>query len=174
MLRVKRLSESSIILTKAHSGDAGWDLYANNDEDIHIEFGHRALISTGISLAIPDGYYGRVADRSGCAAKCGMHTFGGVIDSKYRGEVKVILANLGCDEGFIVKKGDRIAQLVITKIYEGDMVEVDNLDVTERGENGFGSSGTNNDDNEKKKIDQEWKEMQKQSIEQIKNQLNKV
>ena len=173
MLRVKKLSKCAIIPTKAHPGDAGWDLYANNDDDVHIEFGRRALISTGISLAIPEGYYGRVADRSGNAWKCGMHTFGGVIDSKYRGEVKVILANLGCDEGFIVKKGDRIAQLVITKIHVEDMIEVDDLDETERGENGFGSSGTNKDD-DKKKIDMEWKEMQKQSIDKIKIQLNEV
>lgn len=141
MLLVKKVTECATIPTKAHPGDAGWDLYANNDEPVHIEFGKRDLVGSGIQVSIPDGYYGRVADRSGNAWKCGVHVLGGVIDSQYRGEVKVILANLGCDEGFIVKKGDRIAQLIITKIHEGDIVVTDNLDDTTRNNNGFGSSG---------------------------------
>ena len=138
---VKRLSDTATIPTKAHSGDAGWDLYADNEEPIHIEFGSRQLISTGCAFAIPEGYYGKIADRSGNAWKCGTHVLGGVIDSQYRGEVKVILANLGCDEGFIIKRGDRIAQMIVTKIHEGGMIEVDDLDETQRNEGGFGSSG---------------------------------
>lgn len=143
-LRVKRLTETAKLPAKAHSGDAGWDLYADNEEDAHIEFGKRALIPVGCSFAIPEGYYGRIADRSGNAWKCGVHVAGGVVDSSYRGEVKVILVNLGCDDGFIVKRGDKIAQMVITKIHVGDLIEVasfDNLEATERGEGGFGSSG---------------------------------
>lgn len=140
-IQVERVSDSAKIPTKAHPGDAGWDLYANNEEDIHIDFGHRQLIPIGFKFAIPEGYYGRVADRSGNAWKCGVHVFAGVIDSRYRGEVKVILANLGCDEGFIVKPGDKIAQLVITKIHTRALTEVEELGTTERGEKGFGSSG---------------------------------
>ena len=141
MLKVKRITDTATVPTKAHPGDAGWDLYADNDEPLHINFGSRSLIDTGCKFAIPEGYYGRIADRSGNAWKCGVHVLGGVVDSHYRGEVKVVLANLGCDEGFIVKRGDRIAQMVITKIHEGEMVEVDELDTTERNEGGFGSSG---------------------------------
>jgi dUTP pyrophosphatase len=136
--KVKRCDISAIIPTRAHSGDAGWDLYANNEEPIHLEFGNRVLIPTGCQVSIPIGYYGRVADRSGNAWKYGIHVLAGVIDSQYRGEVKVVLANLGYD-GFMIKKGDRIAQLIITKIHEGDIIEVDNLDGTERSERGFGS-----------------------------------
>lgn len=137
---VKKLTPSSIVPTKAYLGDAGWDLYANITEPIHIEFGRRALIPIGCAFAIPEGYYGRIADRSGHAWKCGMHVLGGVIDSHYRGEVKVVLANLGCDEGFIVKKGDKIAQMVITKIHTGNMTVVDDLEITQRNTGGFGSS----------------------------------
>ena len=138
---VKRLNDSSKLPTKAHPGDAGWDLYANNDEDMIIMVGNRELIPIGCSFSVPEGYYGRLADRSGHAWKCGIHVMGGVIDSKYRGEVNVILINLGCDEGFIVKRGDKIAQMIITKIHNGNMVEVDNLDETQRSEKGFGSTG---------------------------------
>ena len=141
MIQVKRLNNTAKLPNKAHPGDAGWDLYSNNEEDIHIEFGHRQLIPIGCSFAIPEGYYGRLADRSGNAWKCGIHVMGGVIDSKYRGEVKVILVNLDCEEGFIVKKGDKISQMIITKIHEGDIVEVNDLDDTERNEGGFGSTG---------------------------------
>ena len=140
-MKVKRITTTARIPTKAHSGDAGWDLYADNEQDIHIEFGKRAMVPTSVALQIPEGYYGRIADRSGLASKCGIHTLGGVVDSTYTGELKVILANLGCDEGFIVKRGDRIAQIVVTKIFEGDITEADNLNETDRGENGFGSSG---------------------------------
>ena len=137
----KRLTSTATVPTKAHPGDAGWDLYSDNEDPIHIEFGKRSLISTGCSFAIPEGYYGRIADRSGNAWKCGVHVLGGVIDCRYRGEVKVILANLGCDEGYIIKRGDRIGQMIVTKIHEGEMVEVDDLDQTQRSDGGFGSSG---------------------------------
>lgn len=138
---VKRLNQGVKMPTKAHPDDAGWDLYANNNEEIHIEYGQRVLIGTGCSFGIPGGYYGRIADRSGCAWKHGIHVLGGVIDSTYRGEVKVILANLGMEEGFVVRKGDKIAQIILTKIHEGDMMEVDDLDDTPRGKKGFGSTG---------------------------------
>jgi dUTP pyrophosphatase len=130
-----------MIPTKTHPGDAGWDLYAYNEHPIEIKLGERVLIPTGCQFNIPNGYYGRIADRSGNAWKGGIHTLGGVIDSQYRGEVKVILINLGCNEGFIVKRGDRVAQLIITKIHEGDMIEVDKLEDTIRNDGGFGSSG---------------------------------
>lgn len=138
-LRVKRLTETSIRPTKAYKGDAGWDLYADCKEDITLEVGKRILISTGCAFAIPEGFYGRIADRSSVAWKSGCHVLAGVIDNSYRGEVKIVLLNLGT-ESFIIKHGDKIAQLVITKISDEELIEVENLNDTQRGEEGFGSS----------------------------------
>ena len=138
---VVRTTNTSKLPTKAHSGDAGWDLYANIEKEIEIEIGDRQLIPIGCKFAIPEGYYGRIADRSSYAWVNGIHVFAGVVDSKYRGEVKVVLTNLSNEMNFIVNPGDKIAQMVITKIHTGNMTEVDNLDYTERSERGFGSSG---------------------------------
>lgn len=124
--------------TKAHSGDAGWDLYAAHSVDILPS--KRVLVSTECKFNIPQGYYGRIADRSGLALKSGLHVMGGVIDSTYTGVVKVVLVNLG-DTTYSVSAGEKIAQMIITKIHEGDLVLVENLDEFTRGENGFGSSG---------------------------------
>jgi len=137
LLFAKRLSEDATLPTKAYSGDAGWDLYCLTDVEIPATY--ERLIPTGCSFAIPEGYYGRIADRSSLAMK-GLHVMGGVVDSKYRGEVKVILHNFNTCS-FHFKKGEKIAQMIITKIHTGDMIEVDNLDETERNQGGFGSSG---------------------------------
>ena len=138
MIQVKRLRDDALVPTKAYRGDAGWDLYAV--EDGEIEPGERRLIGTGIAIAIPEGFYGRIADRSSMAYKFGMHVLAGIIDCSYRGEVKVLLVNLST-QTFSFKKGDRIAQLIITPINTDSLVEVDTLDETQRGLGGFGSSG---------------------------------
>ena len=140
MFQVKRTNNAKLP-TKAHSGDAGWDLYSSSIQDIVVEPNSRAIIPTGCSFAIPEGYYGRIADRSGNACKMGVHVLAGVIDSQYRGEVKICLMNLDRDNSLRINYGDKIAQMIITKIHEGEMVEVEDLDSTERGADGFGSTG---------------------------------
>ena len=138
---VKRLTESSQLPTQANPSDAGWDLYA--DEDVKIWPGETKLISTGISLEIPDGYVGLIWDRSSMGVK-GIHRHAGVIDSGYRGEVKVCLHNSnpeGSKNNFIIEAGDRIAQIIIQESPIFEMREVKNLEEGDRGNNGFGSSG---------------------------------
>jgi dUTP pyrophosphatase len=122
------------------AGDAGADLIAN--EDIRIPAYGRALVATGTSVAIPDGYVGLIHPRSGLAAKEGVTVLNtpGTIDSGYRGEIKVILYN-STDRGYWVKTGDRIAQLVIQEFVTAQFEEVEKLDTTERGGMGFGSTG---------------------------------
>jgi len=141
-MKVTRLTETAVLPTKAYSGDAGFDLYVDSENErfITIEPGKRALISTGCAFAIPEGYYGRIADRSSVAWKSGCHVLAGVVDSAYRGEVKVVLVNLS-DENVEIEHKQKIAQLVVTKIYTGELEEVEDLNDTERGEGGFGSSG---------------------------------
>ena len=137
-IKIKLLNEDAKIPTRANSTDAGADLYAS--ENVEIDTGCRKLVSTGIFLEIPEGYYGRIAPRSGLAVKNGIDTLAGVVDSSYRGEVKVALLNTDKDSSFHIKKGDRIAQLIIEKHYNFDFVQVDDLEKTERGESGFGST----------------------------------
>lgn len=128
----------------AHAGDAGADLFAA--EDVTIDPGSRALVGTGITLAIPRGYAGFVLPRSGLAIKQGLTVVNapGLIDSGYRGEVKVALINHG-DEVSHIATGDRIAQLVVMAVVSPDFVEVKVLDESERGEGGFGSTGMRGD-----------------------------
>ena len=137
-IRVKKLSTSAITPTKANEFDAGWDLYAS--EDAIIDPSKAELISTDISFAIPDGYVGLIWDRSGMAAKRGLHRFAGVIDSGYRGEIKVCLWN-SSDKYCVINAGERIAQILFQEVPAFTMVEVASLDDTERGIGGFGSSG---------------------------------
>ena len=137
-----RLIDDAIIPVYAKSGDAGADLVAA--ESVVLEpGGGRALISTGVAIAIPEGFAGFVQPRSGLALKHGVTCLNtpGLIDSGYRGELKVILVNTDPKEAFQVNKGERIAQLVIQKVEECDFQEVDELPDSERGETGFGSSG---------------------------------
>lgn len=125
---------------QAHPGDAGFDLVAA--EDVTLRPGSRAIVPTGLAVAIPDGFAGLVLPRSGHAARHGVGVVNspGLIDSGYRGEIRVILVNHGSDTVDFVR-GDRIAQLMITPVPTVDLVEVDELDDTSRGAGGFGSSG---------------------------------
>lgn len=126
-------------LRRANRTDAGADLVAAEDKSIPPL--SRATVSTGVSLEIPDGYYGRVAPRSGLAHKNGIDVLAGVVDSSYRGEVRVILFNTDREETFHVRAGDRIAQLIVERHYNFEFVEAESLTQTDRGEMGFGSTG---------------------------------
>jgi len=134
----KKLSENATVPTKAHKHDAGWDLYAS--ENYTIQPSRRQLVKTGIAMAIPDGHVGLIWPRSGLATKNGVDVFAGVVDSGYRGDIGVCLYNSG-RVGLVIKKGDRIAQIIFHKIPELKMKEVDSLDDSDRGDGGFGSSG---------------------------------
>jgi dUTP pyrophosphatase len=135
----KKLDDNVQSLTK-NNGNAGFDLRSNIDTTINP--GDRKIIPTGIVLSMTDEVFGKIESRSGLAIKNYISTEGGVIDSNYRGEVGVILSNSSPTEVFTIKQGDRIAQLVFINIVN-DITEVTFLDETERGDNGFGSSGTN-------------------------------
>ena len=136
-IAVKKLFPSAELPTKATSDDAGWDLYSS--EDVTIPKGATVLIGTGISMAIPRGYAGLIWDRSSMGVK-GIHRHAGVVDSGYRGHVKVCLHN-SSEEFYHIKRGDRIAQMIIQEVPTFNLNEVDNLDDSERGDGGFGSSG---------------------------------
>ena len=123
----------------AYEGDAGMDIFAT--EELEIPPGEKAVIKTGLKLAIPKGYAGFVWDKSGLALKHHLKTMAGVIDSNYRGEFMVVLTNMG-KETYHVEKGSKIAQLVIAPIASLKIVETDIQDETDRGEGGFGSSGS--------------------------------
>ena len=125
----------------AHEGDAGIDLRADGDYTVWTN--SRQLIGTGLSIALPEGYAAFVMPRSGLAVKHGVTVLNspGVIDSGYRGEIKVPLYNSDAYTPFEIKKGDRIAQLVIMPVVHAELNQVDSLDATERGANGFGSTG---------------------------------
>jgi dUTP pyrophosphatase len=126
----------------AQAGDAGYDLTSRID--ITLAPGERALIPTGIAIAIPEGYAGFIQPRSGLASRHGISIVNtpGLIDSHYRGEVKVILVNLDREAAFQVRRGDKICQLVFQKVEQVIFREVAELDSTERGGGGFGSTGT--------------------------------
>ena len=136
-----RLSDEAQAPTQAHQGDAGFDLYAA--EAVTLEPGARASVGTGIAIAIPDGLAGLVLPRSGLAARHGISLVNapGLIDSGYRGEVRVLLLNTDRAEPFEVGVGDRIAQLLLVRFEAPAPEEVGSLDETVRGSGGFGSSG---------------------------------
>lgn len=138
---ITALTENAVIPSYAYPGDAGMDLRAT--ETVMLAPFQRALVSTGIAIAIPEGYAGFVQPRSGLAVKRGITVLNtpGLIDSHYRGEIKVCLINMDPKNGFVINEGDRIAQLVIQKVETVEWDVVDALDATERGEGGFGSSG---------------------------------
>ena len=141
MIRIKKLTEDALLPKYAGPREAGMDFHAN--KETVLQPNERKLISTGIAMAIPEGYVGLLWDRSGLAAKKGLKTMGGVIDSTYRGEIGVIMHNLSKQE-FIIEKGMRIAQMLIQPVEQRELKEVDELDETERGEGGFGSTGLSN------------------------------
>jgi dUTP pyrophosphatase len=140
-LKVRRLDARAQLPTRAYPGDAGLDLYAL--EEHVLAPGERASIGTGITVEIPDGQAGLVLPRSGLAARHGIALVNapGLIDSGYRGEVRVLLLNTDRSVSFEVAAGDRIAQLVLVKLETPDVVEVEELALSERGAGGFGSSG---------------------------------
>lgn len=141
VLPIKRLDSEVVLPSYAYEGDAGLDLRSNADIDI-APF-ERKLIPTGLAVAIPEGFAGFVQPRSGLALKSGlsMANTPGLIDSHYRGELKVIAVNLDANEAIHISKGERIAQLVIQRVPVVSLMEVDELDETDRGTGGFGSSG---------------------------------
>lgn len=145
-LRIQRLPHAEGLEFPAYqtSGSSGMDLRAAIEESIPIGSGEGAVIPTGLKMEIPIGYEGQVRTRSGLAASHGLTVLNspGTIDADYRGEVKVILMNLG-DETVNIDRGDRIAQLVIAPVTRVMIAEVDEVDETSRGEGGFGSTGVN-------------------------------
>jgi dUTP pyrophosphatase len=139
-LPIRRLREGAVVPSRAYAGDAGLDLASC--EHVELAPGERALVGTGLAVAIPEGYAGFVQPRSGLAAKHGITIVNtpGLIDSGYRGELKVTLLNTDAREPFVVEAGMRIAQLVVLEVPAVDPVEVDELPDSERGVRGFGSS----------------------------------
>lgn len=136
-IEVKRMSPEATLPTRAHADDAGLDLYCFEDALIAPQQGK--LVRTGIALALPQGYFGMVADRSSMAKK-GIKTAGGIIDTGYRGEIHVVLWNLSREE-MRIQRGERIAQLLILPVATPAVLEVSELTDTARGAKGFGSSG---------------------------------
>ena len=139
-LKIKKLREDAVVPARAYDGDAGLDLAAC--ERVELGPGQRALVPTGLAVAIPEGYAGFVQPRSGLAARHGISIVNtpGLVDSGYRGELKVILLNTDAAERFVVEPGMRIAQLVVVPVATPDPVEVTELPASERGDKGFGSS----------------------------------
>ena len=151
-LKMKKYDPNAIIPKYAHEGDAGFDFTAiinekdtmgNWADDILVAPGEKYIVRTGISMAIPKGYEVQVRPRSGLAYKHGITIINspGTIDSTFRGEILIILLNTG-NEPFKIETGDRIAQGVVSKIPKAEILEVEELDETERGAGGFGSTGT--------------------------------
>lgn len=142
-LNVKLLSDNAVLPENAYAGDAGIDLRAT--KALVLRPFERALIPTGLAMAIPEGYAGFVLPRSGSAIKQGLSLVNspGLIDSGYRGEIKCIAINLDPQNDISIQVGDRVAQLVVMKVENLQLMQVDELDATQRGEGGFGSSGTN-------------------------------
>lgn len=138
-MKVKLNNFNSQIPTKGSEHSAGYDLYSCCNSLIYPQ--ERALVKTGIVLEIPEGYYGRIAPRSGLALKNGIDVMAGVIDSDYRGEIGVILYNTDKNVPFHIKIGDRIAQLIIEKYHTFDIEKVETLNPTQRNSGGFGSTG---------------------------------
>ena len=139
-LQVKRLRADATVPTRAYEGDAGLDLASC--ERVELAPGERALVGTGLAVAIPDGHAGFVQPRSGLAARHGIAVLNspGLVDAGYRGELKVVLLNTDRNERFVIEPGMRIAQLVIIPVVLPEPREVTELPASDRGERGFGSS----------------------------------
>ena len=139
-LRFRKVHPDAVLPSYAHPSDAGMDV--RSVEDLTLAPGKRALVNTGLVMLLPPLYEAQVRPRSGLALKNGVTVLNspGTIDSGYRGEVGVILINLG-DVDFTVRKGDKVAQLVIAPVTQPDVVEVSEIDETDRGAGGFGSTG---------------------------------
>lgn len=137
-MKIKLLSNNAIIPTRANPTDAGLDLYTVEGKCLMPM--ERYAFATDIAMAIPEGYYGLIGDRSGKALSHGLHVLGGRVDSAYRGNIKVILVNLS-NSPVIINVHDKIAQMTIEKVLIESLEVVDSLEQTDRGEKGFGSSG---------------------------------
>jgi dUTP pyrophosphatase len=138
MIKFKKLTNDAVIPVRKSVGAAGFDIYATSHGVVAM--GYTTIIETGIAVSVPPGYVGLIQPRSGLAFKHGIDTMAGTIDSDYRGEIKVELTTFDQDENITINPGERIAQLVVVP-FLGDAEEVDELDDTERGTNGFGSTG---------------------------------
>ena len=141
-IQIKKLSNSVLIPKYETGGSSGMDIAAHITDNIIINPGDKALVSTGFSMAIPRGYEIQIRPRSGLAAKKNITVLNtpGTIDADYRGEIKVILINLG-KEKFVIENGDRIAQMIVCPVVQVNLEEVKELSGTERGTGGFGSTG---------------------------------
>jgi len=138
-MKFVKMSDTAVAPTKAHTFDAGWDLYA--DEHVAIMPGTTQVVGTGVAFDIPQGFAGLIWPRSGLSARYGIDVLGGVVDSGYQGEVKVVLCNTG-NGTWTSAPGTRIAQIVFQPILMGGLFEVEDFqDQTTRGEDGFGSTG---------------------------------
>jgi dUTP pyrophosphatase len=139
-LPIRKLRDDAVVPARAYDGDAGLDL--SSCERVTLSPGERALVGTGLAVAIPDGYAGFVQPRSGLAARHGITIVNapGLVDSGYRGELRVVLLNTDAAETFVVEPGMRIAQLVVMAVSSAEPVEVEELPEGERGVRGFGSS----------------------------------
>ena len=136
-IKLKKINEKAIIPQYAHSTDAGMDLYST--VDIEIMPNKKDIVPTGIAMAIPEGYVGLIWDKSGMANK-GWHRVGGVIDASYRGEIKVMIYNLSKNSMYI-KSGQKVAQMLIQEVKQCNFTIVEDLNETNRGNKGFGSTG---------------------------------
>lgn len=138
--KVKKLREDAVLPRYASSGDSGADLFT--PDAVTIIAGERKLIKTGVAIALPDGYEAQVRSKSGLALKAGLMVLNspGTVDEKYRGEIGVIIFNTDKTD-YEFNAGDKIAQLIISPISQSHFIEVDELDATDRGEGGFGSTG---------------------------------
>ena len=136
-----KLRDDAVLPSRAHTGDAGFDLSAC--EEITIGVGERAAVGTGIAVEIPDGHAGLVVPRSGLALRHGISMVNspGVIDAGYRGEVRLLLLNTDNESAFTVEPGMRVAQLLVVPVADVELVETDEVTATDRGAGGFGSSG---------------------------------
>ena len=137
-IKIKKLVLEATLPQVSRVGDCAMDLVAA--KDYLLNPGEQVLVSTGVAIEIPAGFWGNIRDRSGLAGKHGLHTLAGVIDPNYRGEILVALINLG-KEAYQIKSGDRIAQMLIQKFENIEIEEVNNLEESNRGANNFGSSG---------------------------------
>jgi dUTP pyrophosphatase len=139
-LYMRRLSGTATLPSKPRAGDVGYDLHADVTEDVILQPGEPHTIPTGIAMAIPDGYYGQISERSGLAKNYGLQVLGGVIDPAYTGHVQLILLVNG-SKPLTVTPGMRIVQLILKRVITPEVVEVDELAETGRGAGGFGSTG---------------------------------
>jgi dUTP pyrophosphatase len=139
-VQFRKLREDAVVPTRAYDGDAGLDLASC--EHVELGPGERATVGTGLAVAVPDGYAGFVQPRSGLASRHGITIVNapGLVDSGYRGELRVVLLNTDARESFVVEPGMRIAQLVVAPVASAEPVEVEELPESERGVRGFGSS----------------------------------